>query len=262
MIKSSRYFYPLYTEISMKRVLIIEDENLSALRLKKMINDIDDTVEVDGPLTNVAEVVAHLKQQNDYDLIFADIRLTDGDIFMAFKEVMPNCFVIFTTAYDEYAMDAIKNHGIDYLLKPIDESELREAMEKVSLGHADTCPVQNIVNEITRYKERIVVYKGEDMLSLRIPDILYFVIDGRGLNCVTENGEKYCLTVSMQEIEQQLDPNMFFRLNRQYLVNISSLRKISPYFNSKLIVKLHKCDDEEIIVSRERSLLFKKWLDQ
>ncbi len=79
---------------------------------------------------------------------------------------------------------------------------------------------------------------------------------------VTENGEKYCLTVSMQEIEQQLDPNMFFRLNRQYLVNISSLRKISPYFNSKLIVKLHQCDDEKIIVSRERSLLFKKWLDQ
>ena len=246
----------------MKKVLIIEDESLSALRLKKMINDVDDTIEVDGPLTNVAEVVEHLKQHNDYDLIFADIRLTDGDIFMAFKEVMPNCFVIFTTAYDEYAMDAIKNHGIDYLLKPIDESELREAMEKVSLGHADTRPVQNIVNEITRYKERIVVYKGEDMLSLRIPDILYFVIDGRGLNCVTENGEKYSLTVSMQEIEQQLDPNMFFRLNRQYLVNISSLRKINPYFNSKLIVKLHKCDDEEILVSRERSLLFKKWLDQ
>ena len=246
----------------MRKVLIIEDENLSALRLKKMINDIDDTVEVNGPLTNVAEVVEHLKLQNDYDLIFADIRLTDGDIFMAFKEVMPNCFVIFTTAYDEYAMDAIKNHGIDYLLKPIDESELREAIEKVSLGHADTRPVQNIVNEITRYKERIIVYKGEDMLSLRIPDILYFVIDGRGLNCVTENGEKYCLTVSMQEIEQQLDPNMFFRLNRQYLINISSLRKISPYLNSKLIVKLYQCDDEKIIVSRERSLLFKKWLDQ
>lgn len=246
----------------MKKVLIIEDENLSALRLRKMISEIDDTIEVDGPLTSVAEVVEHLKLQNDYDLIFADIRLADGDVFMAFNEIMPNCFVIFTTAYDEYAMDAIKNHGIDYLLKPIDESELREAMEKVSLGHADTQPIQNIVNEITRYKERIVVYKGEDMLSLKIADILHFVIDGRGLNCVTENGEKYCLTVSMQEIEQKLDPNMFFRLNRQYLVNISSLRKISPYFNSKLIVKLHQCDNEEIIVSRERSLLFKKWLDQ
>ena len=246
----------------MRKVLIIEDENLSALRLKKMITDIDDTIEVDGPLTNVAEVVEHLKQRNDYDLIFADIRLTDGDIFMAFKEVIPNCFVIFTTAYEEYAMDAIKNHGIDYLLKPIDESELKEAMEKVSLGYADTRPVRNIINEITRYKERIIVYKGEDMLSLKTANILYFVIDGRGLNCVTENGEKYCLTVSMQEIEQQLDPNMFFRLNRQYLINISSLRKISPYFKSKLIVKLHKCDDEEIIVSRERSLFFKKWLDQ
>lgn len=246
----------------MKKVLIIEDENLSALRLKKMINDIDDTIEVDGPLTNVAEVVEHLKQQNDYDLIFADIRLTDGDIFMAFKEIMPNCFVIFSTAYDEYAMDAIKNNGIDYLLKPIDERELREAMEKVSLGHADTRPVRNIVNEITRYKERIVVYKGEDMLSLKTANILYFVINERTLCCVTEDGEKYSLSITMQEIEEQLDPNMFFRINRQYLVNISSLRKISPHFNSKLIVKLYKCDDKDIFISRERSLLFKKWLDQ
>lgn len=118
----------------MKKVLIIEDERISAIRLEKLIREIDDTIEVEGPLVSVSEVVEHLSRHNDYDLIFADIRLSDSDVFTAFQEIMPASFVIFTTAYDEYAMQAIKNHGIDYLLKPIDEKDLRQAIQKLSLG--------------------------------------------------------------------------------------------------------------------------------
>lgn len=118
----------------MKKVLIIEDERISAIRLEKLIHEIDYTIEVEGPLVSVSEVVEHLRRHNDYDLIFADIRLSDSDVFTAFQEIMPASFVIFTTAYDEYAMQAIKNHGIDYLLKPIDEKDLRQAIQKLSLG--------------------------------------------------------------------------------------------------------------------------------
>lgn len=247
----------------MKKVLIIEDERISALRLAKLIREIDDTLEVEGPLTSVAEVVDYLRGHNDYDLVFADIRLSDGDVFTAFQEVMPASFVIFTTTYDEYAMQAIKSHGIDYLLKPIDEKELRQAMHKVSLGtHANTVQVQQVVSGIVRYKERLVVYKGDEIIPLQVSDILYFYKDSRGLSCTTTQGEQYRLSSTMQELEEQLNPDKFFRLNRQYLIHIRALQRITPFFNAKLKVQLLHCSDDEIFVSKERVTLFKLWLEQ
>lgn len=212
----------------MKKVLIIEDELLSAKRLKKMILDIDDTLEVDGPLQSVKDVVEYMQAHDDYDLVFSDIRLLDGDVFMAFQKVLPSSLVIFTTAYDEYAMQAIKSNGIDYLLKPIDEDGLREAMKKVG----------NLTSSNGKLKSVI------DMLV------------------TTSSGESYCLSVTIQELESQLDPDKFFRLNSQYLVNIAALKKISPFFNSKLIVQLFHCSDRNIIVSKERAVLFKEWLNR
>lgn len=141
----------------MKKVLIIEDERISAIRLEKLIHEIDDTIEVEGPLVSVLEVVEHLRRHNDYDLIFADIRLSDSDVFTAFQEIMPASFVIFTTAYDEYAMQAIKNHGIDYLLKPIDEKDLRQAIQKLSLGvKENTGNCIQVMRDMTHYKERLI----------------------------------------------------------------------------------------------------------
>lgn len=247
----------------MKKVLIIEDERLSALRLEKMIHEIDDTIEVEGPLTSVAEVTAYLRSHHDYDLVFADIQLTDGDVFAAFQEVMPTSFVIFTTAYDEYAMQAIKSHGIDYLLKPIDEQELRQAMQKVTLAPKEnSLQVQQVLNGMVRYRERLLVYKGEELIPLQVEDILYICKDDRGLYCMTAQGVSYRLTNTMQELEEQLHPDKFFRLNRQYLIHIRALQRITPFFNSKLKVRLLHCEDDEIYVSKERVGLFKKWLDQ
>ena len=118
----------------MQKVLIIEDDHFSARRLKRLIMDIDDTIDVHGPLKSVEEVTEELVANNDYDLIFSDIRLSDGDVFEAFRKVMPQSFVIFTTVYDEYAMEAIKNNGLDYLMKPIDADELRAAIGKLRLN--------------------------------------------------------------------------------------------------------------------------------
>ena len=246
----------------MKKVLIIEDELLSAKRLKKMILDIDDTLEVDGPLQSVKDVVEYIQAHDDYDLVFSDIRLLDGDVFMAFQKVLPSSLVIFTTAYDEYAMQAIKSNGIDYLLKPIDEDELREAMKKVGNLTSSNGKLKSVIDKLVRYKERLLVYKGGDMVSLPVNDILYFYKDGRNMLVTTSSGEAYCLSVTIQDLESQLDPDKFFRLNRQYLVNIAALKKISPFFNSKLIVQLFHCSDRNIIVSKERAVLFKEWLNR
>lgn len=246
----------------MKKVLIIEDELLSAKRLKKMILDIDDTLEVDGPLQSVKDVVEYMQAHDDYDLVFSDIRLLDGDVFMAFQKVLPSSLVIFTTAYDEYAMQAIKSNGIDYLLKPIDEDELREAMKKVGNLTSSNGKLRSVIDKLVRYKERLLVYKGGDMVSLPVNDILYFYKDGRNMLVTTSSGEAYCLSVTIQELESQLDPDKFFRLNRQYLVNIAALKKISPFFNSKLIVQLFHCSDRNIVVSKERAVLFKEWLNR
>lgn len=246
----------------MKKVLIIEDELLSAKRLKKMILDIDDTLEVDGPQQSVKDVVEYMQAHDDYDLVFSDIRLLDGDVFMAFQKVLPSSLVIFTTAYDEYAMQAIKSNGIDYLLKPIDEDELREAMKKVGNLTSSNGKLKSVIDKLVRYKERLLVYKGGDMVSLPVNDILYFYKDGRNMLVTTSSGEAYCLSVTIQELESQLDPDKFFRLNRQYLVNIAALKKISPFFNSKLIVQLFHCSDRNIIVSKERAVLFKEWLNR
>ena len=247
----------------MKKVLIIEDERISAIRLEKLIREIDDTIEVEGPLASVSEVVEHLRRHNDYDLIFADIRLSDGDVFTAFQEIMPASFVIFTTAYDEYAMQAIKNHGIDYLFKPIDEKELRQAIQKLSLGVKENAgQVHQVLSDIKHYKERLVVYKGEELIPLQVSEILYFSKVDKELLCMTAEGKQYHVrNITMQDLEEQLNPEKFFRLNRQYFIHIRALQRITPFFNSKLKVQLLHCQDEEILVSRERSILFKKWLE-
>lgn len=247
----------------MKKVLIIEDERISAIRLEKLIREIDDTIEVEGPLASVSEVVEPLRRHNDYDLIFADIRLSDSDVFTAFQEIMPASFVIFTTAYDEYAMQAIKNHGIDYLLKPIDEKDLRQAIQKLSLGvKENTGKLHQVMGDMTHYKERLIVYKGEELIPLQVSEILYFSKESKELLCMTAEGKQYHVrNMTMQDLEEQLNPEKFFRLNRQYFIHIRALKRITPFFNSKLKVRLCHCQDEEILVSRERSILFKKWLE-
>lgn len=245
----------------MNRYLIIEDEPLNASRLKRMILEIEPESDVAGPLESITEVISHLRAHRDYDLIFADIRLNDGDVFQAFQQVMPQTFVVFTTAYDEYAMQAIKSHGIDYLLKPIDPDELEAAIDKAHLYRTNLHEVQAFADSVIRYKERLLVYKGSDMVSLPVCDILYFKTDGRKVQLMTASGELYAIPTPMQGLEQELDPVKFFRLNRQYLVNIRAIQRISTFFSGKLKVYLNQCHDEDIIVSRERSQSFRDWLN-
>lgn len=251
----------------MKKVLIIEDDHFSARRLKRLIMDIDDTVDVHGPLKSVAEVVDELSARNDYDLVFSDIRLIDGDVFEAFRKVRPNAFVIFTTAYDEYAMQAIKNNGLDYLMKPIDFKELCAAVEKIRLAKtADQDTVQEgmagLLTDNVRYRERFLVGKGDELVVLYVDDINYISIDGARILAFTDGDKAYQLSVSMTELERELDPAKFFRINRQYIANIKGIRKISTFFFSRLTVRLKGCNDDNIIIGKEKTVQFKKWLDR
>lgn len=250
----------------MKKILIIEDDTYSAIRLKKLVLDIDDTIDIHGPLKSINEVIGELTATNDYDLIFSDIRLIDGDVFEAFRQVRPNSFVIFTTAYDEYAMQAIKNNGLDYIMKPVDFKELCAAMEKIKMLSPANEEVHDKLNgllDVThQYRERFLVSKGDELIMLYADDISYISKTNNRVLAFTQDGTSYSLAMSMADLEMALAPDRFFRINRQYIANIKGIKKISLFFNSKLIVKLKGCNDDNIIISKEKTSQFKKWLDR
>lgn len=255
----------------MKRILIIEDERMSASRLKRLISDIDDTLDVVGPLTTVEEVIETLKQDTAFDLIISDIRLHDRLVFEAFHEVMPSCTVIFTTAYDEYALEAFRHNGIDYLLKPVEQDALANAIRK---AFPPTTSPQNLTapsnpsnllstfRELRCFRERILVTRGDELIPLRTDTVRYFSIEDNTVTAYTNQGNSYRIPLTMNDLEQQLNPDLFFRLNRQYIAHIDSIRKISFFFSSKLIVRLAGCADDHIVISKEKSTLFKQWLDR
>ena len=213
------------------------------------------------------EVTEELTFHNDYDLIFSDIRLADGDVFEAFSRVMPQSFVIFTTAYDEYAMEAIKNNGLDYLLKPIDADELRAAIEKLRLNRETQQPtvanrLNSASNDTHQYHERFLIPKGDELCIIYADNISYINMKDNRIIALTDDGTSHPLPMTMNELEQTLDPTKFFRINRQYIANIKSIKKISLFFSSKLKVKLKGCDDDNIVISKEKAALFKKWIEK
>jgi DNA-binding LytR/AlgR family response regulator len=249
----------------MKKILIIEDEEINAQRLEMMIGRIDKTALIDGPLKTVEEVVSKLKYHNEYDIIFSDIRLLNGSVFDAFNQIAPNSVVVFTTAYDEYAMQAIQNNGIAYLLKPIDDDELRETMERIknlteSISQQQV-RLKKMMHDVN-YKKRLLVYRLDELIPICVDEILYFYKDERRVLVRTNDGNEYTINASMTDLEEQLDPNMFFRINRQYITQVKGIERITQYFNSKLRVILRYNNDNELILSRERSALLKNWLNR
>lgn len=254
------------------KILIIEDEVISAKRLKRMVSEILTDAVIDGPLTSVDTVISTLKENNDYDLIFADIQLHGRDVFEAFKEEMPQAFVIFTTAYDNYAMEAIGNNGMAYLLKPIDRKELEAAIDK--LNHQPFCLCDQHPATMNEQKSDSIAYSSDAPYAKRrvllihdgmyvpvcVDNIAYIYTSERIQKVVGTDGTEYALPSTIKDIEKKLVPGMFFRINRQYLVNVEAVAKICKTNDYRLIVSITHCD-EEIIVSRERALAFRKWIE-
>lgn len=249
------------------RVIILEDEKSAAENLKHLLGDVDSTIQVECILDTVSSAVDYFKQGSNAELAFFDIHLADGNSFDIFKEVEVKVPVIFTTAYNEYALKAFKVNSIDYLLKPIDEDELREAVEKFkSLNKSTRIPgefervIEMLRKETKRYKSTFLVNQRDKLIPIDVSDIAYIQIDSGIVKAYTFKGESYIIDEKLEDIESDLDPAKFFRANRQFIVQRSAVVNLTLYFNGKLILNIHPAPEERIIISKVKAPLIKEWM--
>ena len=254
------------------QIIIIEDEPLAAKRLQKLFLEIEKDAEVAALLDSVKRTVEWLSINPAPDLMLMDIQLSDGLCFDIFSATSIQTPVIFTTAYDEFALKAFKVNSVDYLLKPIDKNELEKAISKFKtqsgIKSSGISPAQmnNVIELLTRqhqqYKTRFLVKLGERLEPVSVNDIHYFFAEEKLTFLVTQQGRKYVIEPSLDELEPQLDPLQFFRLNRQYIASFHAIGNIFSHLNGKLKVHIKGLSKEDLYVSRERAPEFKKWLDR
>ncbi len=248
------------------KVIIVEDEKLAAERLKTLLNDYDASIEVMACLESIEETVQYLKKSAHPDVLLLDIHLSDGHSFEIFKLVNYNRPVIFTTAYDQYALEAFKIFSIDYILKPVTQEALAGAINKlksvsVSFSAVDFNRVFPELN-IQRYKKRFLGKVGQRLFFINTEDICFFQADNKIVNLVDKEGNRYVVEHTMENLEDELDPQQFFRLNRSFIVSIDAIQQVKPYYNSRLKLSV-KCitNQEDMVVSRDRVADFKQWAD-
>ncbi|NVJ88869.1 MAG: response regulator transcription factor [Flavobacteriaceae bacterium] len=249
-------------------VVIIEDEKPAARRLNRMLADLN--IEVNQMLHSVEESLNWLQNNKHPDLIFLDIQLSDGLSFEIFEEIEVKSAIIFTTAYDEYALKAFKLNSIDYLLKPIDSDELAAAVKQYESHLPKTSEVQVnledirklLINPIDRkYKKRLSIKVGQHIKIIPFSEIECFFSENKATYIHTAEKRNYLLDNSLESWEEQLNPEQFFRVNRTFIVHINAIKDIISYTNSRLKLVLETYNDQEIIVSRERVKDFKNWID-
>jgi two-component system, LytTR family, response regulator LytT len=247
-------------------ILIIEDEKPAARLLQRKMQKLG--YEIATLLHSVESAIEWLSKNPHPDLILLDIQLSDGLSFEIFEHVTLQSAIIFTTAYDEYALKAFKLNSIDYLLKPIDEDELQKAMEKFEKNHAksSTIPLAQLQQLLIpktvsiSYKKRFTIKVGEHLKIFPIEQIQCFYSENKATYLQTLEGRNYLLENTLEQLEQMLDPQLFFRINRSCIVHLSEIQDIIAYTNSRLKVVLKKPFAEDLIVSRERVNEFKEWL--
>ena len=253
------------------RVLIVEDEDLAAKRLIQLLQDIGQEFEITGPVDSVSKAVEVLQSPQKFDLLFLDIQLADGKSFSIFDKVKVNIPVIFTTAYDEYAIQAFELNSIDYLLKPINREKLKTSIDKFNMirqYYADGNLSGNFSeilhvlqqNRLVKYKTRFLINKGDALVPVTTGEIAYFTAEDKAVMLCTSDSKKSIISHTLDELERKLDPRQFFRVNRQYIVNISAIKKVHNYFNYKLKIDLTTNTDDEIIVSKAKTTEFKEWM--
>lgn len=252
-------------------VLIIEDEPLAAQRLETLLVQLRPNSVVVQKLDTVKRSVQWLSSQPAPDLILLDIHLADGISFQIFEQCEVRCPVIFTTAYDEYALKAFKVNSIDYILKPVDINELKNALHKLDGLRVNAAPgphavlngLDNLMKMLTkRYKERYVIKVGEHLKSISVENILYFSSMEKTTFAHTHDGRQHILDFTLDQVEEQVDPQMFFRVNRKYVTAMASILDMINYPNSRLKLILKGTDASDVIVARERVAAFKAWLDR
>lgn len=253
------------------RFLVIEDEKLAADRLVNLVKQIVPEANLAGTADSVKSAIRWFQNNPKPDLIFMDIQLADGLSFSIFEKIKVEGPIIFTTAYNEYALKAFKVNSIDYLLKPIDKDELSKALEKFNALYKnhnaqpqtyDAGLMKQVLQMFSNpYKTRFVVKVGEHLRHLDVEDVSHFSSVEKETFLITFSGKNYGLDQSLDQLEELVDPGNFFRINRKYLVNLRSIKDIISYSGSRLKLILSASNEEDILVSREKVQEFKNWLE-
>ncbi len=251
----------------MTNVLIIEDEAKAARELANMLRQIDEDIAVLAILDSVEESVKWLSSHNPPDLVFSDIQLADGLCFEIFNQLELRSPVIFCTAFDEYLMNAFETNAVSYLLKPIGREKVEKALEKFwamksIFKQEDDKGLTGLLQQLELpYKKALLVHQKEKIIPLPVNEIAFFYLGKSSINIVTLSNSKYQLTSSLEEIEKSLDPEMFYRANRQFLINRNAIANAERFFARKLVAKLMVDTPETVIISKAKASEFLKWLE-
>ena len=249
-------------------VIIIEDEKPAARRLNRMLGELD--IEVTTMLHSVEESINWFQNNEHPDLIFLDIQLSDGLSFEIFEEIEVKSAIIFTTAYDEYALKAFKLNSIDYLLKPLDDDDLKMAIDKYQSNQSKHSDIQVNIDDIRKllinpvdrkFKKRFTIKIGQHIKIIHVDEIECFFSENKATYIHTNSGRSFLIDHSLEHWQEQLNPEQFYRVNRTFIIHINAIKDIISYSNSRLQLKLESYKDAEIIVSRERVKDFKNWID-
>lgn len=253
------------------KVLILEDETLAADKLEKLLSETGENIEVVARLKSIEAGQEWFADNTPPDLILSDIRLLDGLSFELFKSLDIDTPVIFTTAYDQYAIKAFEVNSVDYLLKPIQKEKLAAALKKYH-DHNDSqsAPSANGYAELMEllqakqkeYKSRFMIRTGQKIVAVPVDKIAYFFSQNKLTYIVALDGKKYPFDQTLEVVDHQLDPKLFFRVNRQYIVKFESISEIHPHFKGRMKINLSPEADDEIVISADKTPEFKHWLDQ
>ncbi|MBG9378244.1 response regulator transcription factor [Panacibacter sp. DH6] len=250
------------------RVLIIEDEVVAAQRLQLLLKEYDEQVDVIGCLDSVEDAITWFQQNQHPDLLLLDIQLADGFSFDILKRTTYKNPVIFTTAFNDYALQAFEYLSVDYLLKPVSFSSLKRGLDKYKMISANNTtnyePLINALKQfpLTQYKERFLARVGQKLIFVKTNEIAYFRAEDKVIYLIDKQGNKLPVDYTLEKLESVLDPRQFFRLNRKIIVAIDSIAQVRPYYNSRLMLHLkdgHKSED--MVISRERVPEFREWAE-
>lgn len=255
------------------KYLIIEDEGPAQRLMEGLLKELRPEWEAAACLDSVEGAVKWLNNHPHPEVIFMDIQLSDGLSFNILEQVDIEGMIIFTTAYDEYAVRAFRVNSIDYLLKPIKKSELAEAVEKCEqyigkLLHSRKKPIDavalaNAIKEATpKYRSRFLISVGEMFFPLPLTKVAYIYSRFRITSAVNFEGKRHVIDFTLDQLEEELDPEMFFRVNRQFIINIKAVHRVHTFFKGKLLLETRPGYDEKITISREKARLFKLWIDR
>ncbi len=249
------------------RILLIEDEPAAAQNLRSILAELQPSAEVLAELDSVEESVAWMKANAAPDLGFFDIQLADGSSFEIFKQVAVDFPVIFTTAFDQYAIQAFKVNSIDYLLKPLNREALQMALRKYEKQYLQPVQLQQMMALLQRaeppaFRQSFLVSFRDQLIPVPIQDCAFFSLENTQLFLYSTEGKKWALDHTLDQLEQQLDPKLFFRANRQFLVAKKNIVTIHTYFNGRLLLTLSPSVSEKVIISKARNPQFRQWMDQ